>query len=199
MDPRIGPAAGGAADEAGIRDYVGRRVPYHGTAAHRNRAAAMTAEQIARRLGGARREGRNWRCICPLHGGRSLMLRDGCDKLLVKCWAGCEWRDVLAELRRLHLLDGAGGASPLPDDPEERLHRARRQAIARIIWGEARDARGTPVARYLKGRGITIAPARLVALGAALLAPGGTRRPAGDGGARRRAGRRAARHSPDLD
>jgi len=37
----------------------------------------MTAAEIAAALGDARREGRAWRCRCPLQGGRSLVLRDG--------------------------------------------------------------------------------------------------------------------------
>src|SRR5438874_1255118 len=35
---------------------------------------------------------------------------------------------------------------------------AARIAAARRIWGRAREASGTPVAAYLAGRGITIAP-----------------------------------------
>ena len=37
----------------------------------------MTAANIAAVLGDARPEGRAWRCRCPLHGWRSLTLRDG--------------------------------------------------------------------------------------------------------------------------
>jgi hypothetical protein len=37
----------------------------------------MSAAAIAAALGDARRDGRAWRCRCPLHGGRSLVLRDG--------------------------------------------------------------------------------------------------------------------------
>jgi hypothetical protein len=37
----------------------------------------MTAAEIAAALGGAHREGRNWRCRCSLHGGHSLTLHDG--------------------------------------------------------------------------------------------------------------------------
>jgi putative DNA primase/helicase len=72
----------------------------------------ITAADIAHPLGDARREGREWRCRCPLHGGRSLTLRDGeggC--VLVTCWGGCDRLDVLTELRRLKLLDGGA-----PDD-----------------------------------------------------------------------------------
>ena len=36
----------------------------------------MSAAMIAAALGDPRREGRAWRCRCPLHGGHSLVLRD---------------------------------------------------------------------------------------------------------------------------
>jgi putative DNA primase/helicase len=52
----------------------------------------MTAAAIATALGGAHREGRDWRCPCPLHGGWSLTLPDGREgRLFVRCWGGgCE-------------------------------------------------------------------------------------------------------------
>ena len=86
----------------------------------------MSAADIAVALGGARREGRGWRCRCPLHQGRSLTLRDGeggC--VLVTCWGGCDRLDVLAELRRRGLLDGQDVA---------------RTTRAFAIWHEARPA-----------------------------------------------------------
>ena len=61
----------------------------------------MSAADIAHTLGEARREGSGWRCRCPLHGGRSLVVRDGeRGRILVTCWGGCDRRDVLGELRR---------------------------------------------------------------------------------------------------
>lgn len=74
----------------------------------------MRAADIAKALGGATRSGRGWlaRCPAPGHGqGRgdrtpSLSLADGDGgKLLVHCHAGCDPRDVLAELRERNLLD----------------------------------------------------------------------------------------------
>jgi hypothetical protein len=63
-----------------------------------------TAAEIAAALEG-RREGRQWRCLCPIHGGRSLLVRDGdAGRILVFCHGGCETRDVLAELRRSGLI-----------------------------------------------------------------------------------------------
>lgn len=50
----------------------------------------MNAAAIAAALGDAQREGCAWRCRCPLHGGRSLLLRDGAAGcVLVTCWGGC--------------------------------------------------------------------------------------------------------------
>jgi hypothetical protein len=37
----------------------------------------MNAAAIAAALGDARRESRAWRCRCPLHRGRSLLISDG--------------------------------------------------------------------------------------------------------------------------
>jgi putative DNA primase/helicase len=121
----------------------------------------MTAAVIAAALGGARRERRDWRCRCPLHGGCSLSLRDGRNALLVKCWAGCDARDVLAELYLLRLLDipgnvaGGSAVSPIERTDDEL---ARRIEIARRMWSGAREARGSPVARYLASRSITSPP-----------------------------------------
>ena len=70
------------------------------------RGEDMNAAAIAAALGDARREGRGWRCRCPLHGGRSLVIGDGDNGLvLATCWAGCDRLDVLTELRRRGLLE----------------------------------------------------------------------------------------------
>jgi len=120
------------------------------------------AAACAAALGKARREGHNWRCICPLHGGQSLTVADGRNgRLLVRCWAGCEARDILAELRRMGLnagrCDGAR-AAPMPVRAAGRDDTARRSALARRLWDTAQDARGSPVTDYLARRGIIIPP-----------------------------------------
>jgi hypothetical protein len=57
------------------------------------------AHDIAVALGDARRESRAWRCRYPLHGGRSLTLRDGeTGRLFVACWGRCDRLDVIREL-----------------------------------------------------------------------------------------------------
>jgi putative DNA primase/helicase len=121
----------------------------------------MSAVEIARALGVALRSGGWWRCRCPLHDSRdaTLALRDGERGLIVKCFAGCDPRDVLVELHRRQLIAGPGApqrrAQAIPagartDDDAGRI------AAARRLWEAARDARGSPVVRYLAGRGITI-------------------------------------------
>jgi hypothetical protein len=126
----------------------------------------MSAGDIACALGDARREGREWRCRCPLHGGRSLFLRDGeDDRLLVNCFGGCDGRAVIVELHRLGLLTGHD-ARRHDDDHRRRDNRrdfnherdVLRIAQARQIWDETRPAQDSPVAVYLASRHITIPP-----------------------------------------
>src|SRR5262245_10351544 len=117
----------------------------------------MSAATTAAALGDARREGRDWRCRCPLHNGRSLTLRDGDGgRVLMTCWAGCDRLDVLAELRRRGLLDGRttdyAGASPRKSEREDAVRIVR----ALAIWREARPADGTIVQKYLRTRGILL-------------------------------------------
>jgi len=128
----------------------------------------MTATEIAAALGGARRSGQWWRCVCPVHGsrtGRSLTraLRDG-DRcgLIAVCHAGCSRADILTELRRRGLLEDAPhyGRCPAPaiDRTDDRDDPARRIALARRIWDGAQDALGTEVVQYLSGRTLDIEP-----------------------------------------
>lgn len=102
---------------------------------------SSTAEYIAIALDG-KRNGSGYMVYCPCHDDHtpSLSIRDGGNgKLLVHCFAGCDGTDVLAELRRLRLLDGyenkgtrnsrKHAAYSSSDDAErKRLERAR------IIW-----------------------------------------------------------------
>jgi putative DNA primase/helicase len=123
--------------------------------------AIVSAREVAAVLGDARQEGRGWRCRCPLHGGHSLVLRDGdAARLLITCWGGCDRLDVLAELGSRGLLDpidrGQGGAqstfNPKRDDD------ARRIAPVYEIWNAAFPALPSPIKRYFASRGITLPP-----------------------------------------
>ena len=79
---------------------------------------AMSADQIGHGLKG-KRNGTGWlvRCPCPNHGkGRgdrspSLSVADGDDgRLLLRFFTGCEFADILEELRHRGLVDGSGSS-----------------------------------------------------------------------------------------
>ena len=115
----------------------------------------VTAAETAHALGDARREGLGWRCRCPLHGGRSLTVRDGDGGLvLVTCWGGCDRLDVLAELRRRGLLDGRADFAPDIISPPRRDDDARRTARALDIWRDTERGAGTIAHQYLASREI---------------------------------------------
>lgn len=125
---------------------------------------AVTAEALAKALGG-RKAGTTWMARCPAHDDRapSLSIADGRDgKVLVRCHAGCDQRDVIAALRArgvwdvdarrpirfLHKPDRA----PLPETDSDDV---KRTEVALGIWRSARSAEGTPVENYLRSRGLT--------------------------------------------
>jgi putative DNA primase/helicase len=119
----------------------------------------MSAAEIAHALGDSRRDGRGWRCRCPLHNGRSLTLCDGDDGcVLVTCWGGCDRLHVIAELRRRGLLGrrairhGARAARRSNKDDGARTVRALG------VWRESRQTVGTRAEQYLISRGLHLPP-----------------------------------------
>jgi putative DNA primase/helicase len=138
----------------------------------------MTASEIAAALGGVHRRGPWWRCRCPVHGshGATLALRDGERGLIIKCFADCDPRDVLTDLRQRGLFPGAIDRRPTPTATrtDARDDTARRIAVARRIWNAAHDARRSPVASYLAGRGITVNPPPSLCWAPVLRRPDGT-------------------------
>jgi hypothetical protein len=124
----------------------------------------MNAAEIAQNLGGARAEGKEWRCDCPLCNHHNLTLCDNGGHLRVTCFNGCTGKDVVAELRRRGLYDrqnGNGGAEQ-PDVETQAEHEARAASAnakrqARIdnaldIWRNSVPATNTMVATYLASR-----------------------------------------------
>jgi putative DNA primase/helicase len=126
-----------------------------------------SAAEIARGLGGrASADGFLCRCPVPSHGqGRgdrspSLLVKDGTDAVLLKCFAGCDVKDILAELRK------RGAVGPA----DEERDRDRREVVERPpehnpdpkaleLWNGGRPiAGGGEQARFLAARGLTIAP-----------------------------------------
>ena len=122
----------------------------------------MSAEQIARALGGSTRNGRGWvaRCCCHEDRRPSLSLRDGDDgKLLVFCFAGCDPRDILAELRRCGLLDDRRRdfrPTRKASLPRKRAdsRKDRHSEFAAQIWRESVHPSGTLAEKYLNGRNL---------------------------------------------
>ena len=134
----------------------------------------MRARGAAFALGKAVRAGRDWLCMCPLHGGVSLSLCDGRNgALLAYCFAGCDGREVWQELRDRGLIgDDVERDQPTERRDEQQQREAaaekaeqermrRRIEQARALYRRG-DARRTLVETYLRSRGITIPVPRVL-------------------------------------
>jgi hypothetical protein len=121
----------------------------------------IDARSITKALGG-RWCGSYGLARCPTHDDRSPSLKvrndarkyDGID---VVCFAGCDWQNVKAELRRQNLLDGVADArrslprSPSPMAPSADQDHAKRQLDkARWLWQRRKPMAGSPAERYLR-------------------------------------------------
>jgi hypothetical protein len=126
-------------------------------------------DAIARALHGRRQPDGGWLCRCPVpshgqgHGDRSpsLSLRQGDARLLLHCFAGCDARDVLAELERRGLLDKPTyeGRSNKPSAkvltlPSAASHEPDPEAES--LWRSSTPIPGTLAADYLAGRGLAL-------------------------------------------
>jgi hypothetical protein len=127
------------------------------------------ARTIAAALGGKRASNGGFICHCPVPGhGRgagdrnpSLLVSEGERAVLVKCFGGCDSRDVLDELRRRGLIERRDSApstrepsraSPVAVDQRERDQHRK----AAWLWSQCQPIGGTPAERYLREiRGIT--------------------------------------------
>lgn len=127
----------------------------------------MTAETIARALGG-HRAGSTWMARCPSHDDShpSLAISSGRHgKVLVRCHAGCDQRDVITALMERGLWDATHkrhsgivrrdrrnlGREP---DPASML----RTEAALAIWRASQDIAGSLVETYLRSRGLALSP-----------------------------------------
>jgi putative DNA primase/helicase len=124
------------------------------------------AASIAKALKGRHcADGYLCRCPLPSHGrGRgdhnpSLLVKDGDTAPLFKCFAGCEPKDILSELRQRGLADVG---RPRDDDLGRRRDRPPKHdpdPAALTIWHDASPMTGHHQAgRFLAARGITLAP-----------------------------------------
>jgi putative DNA primase/helicase len=117
-----------------------------------------------------RRNGSGWlvRCPCPNHGkGRgdmspSLSVADGDEgRLLLRCFAGCEFVDILDELKHRGLIDSEH-AVPLKN---RKMLQVATPLVADVgalaIWQATIEAQETVVDEYLNRRGIYLRPPML--------------------------------------
>lgn len=137
----------------------------------------MSAEAIARTLGG-HKAGGSWMARCPAHEDRepSLAIRDGDQgRVLVRCHAGCEQRDVIAILRHRGLWSGstfvARPSAAVPSNTTEALERS---AAAIRLWEGCRGVAGTIVETYLATRGLVVPAAADLRFHPGLKHPRGT-------------------------
>ena len=117
----------------------------------------MTAADLASALEG-KKEGCEWRCRCPLHGGRSLCVTDRDGKLLLVCRAGCSQPEVIQALRTMGLWGNVAcfEISPPPPAPAP-PNQDRRADRATKMWSEAHPiTSGDPVHHYLGNRSIRL-------------------------------------------
>jgi putative DNA primase/helicase len=141
----------------------------------------MTAEEIANVLRG-RKSGNGFKACCPAHEDHqpSLSIHQGRDgRVLVRCHAGCEQRQVISALESRGLWDrhgqqSSGCSAPTFVSRQDLYHEdAARTERALSIWKSAAPAEGTPVKTYLASRGITIAPPPSLRFHAGLKHPSG--------------------------
>jgi putative DNA primase/helicase len=147
----------------------------------------MTAEAVAKALGG-RKAGAVWMARCPAHDDRapSLAIADAKNgKVLVRCHAGCDQRDVIAALR----ARGAWGSARQSADQsfrkadrqipaESNRDALKRTEAALTIWRASHPAEETPVETYLRSRGIAILVPPAIRFHAGLKHPSGAVWPA---------------------
>ena len=108
----------------------------------------MDASMIADALGG-KKFGAGYRCKCPLHEGKSdnsLAVRDGDGTILLHCFGGCQFIDLVAELRSRGLWPDS-----TPEQKQEWLQR-KREAEAEsgktwLVIAESAVARGDSISR----------------------------------------------------
>ena len=120
----------------------------------------MSLSAIVRALGGdLYAGGRRANVPGPGHSrdDRSVSLLLEGRRVIVHCFAGDDWRDVLADLRARGLVDAAGGltgGAGIPRPLAEPPNRAASRAIALSLWAEAGPTAGTLSARHAQLRGV---------------------------------------------
>ena len=116
----------------------------------------MTPQDLVDALEG-KREGREWRCRCPVHGGKSLSITERNGRLLLTCRAGCPQGEVISALKRLGLWGSVTSYEAQPPAPEPMNDTERKADRASDLWNESLPITpGDPVHVYLRNRGIVL-------------------------------------------
>ncbi|EAU47593.1 DUF7146 domain-containing protein [Salipiger bermudensis] len=115
----------------------------------------MTAQDLTKALGG------RWHryyglAFCPAHDNRNtpaLSIATGEDgRLLLKCFAGCAYRDIAKALEARDYIDRAHPQVPKTERPAKTSERRGKQA--RRVWDAATSIHKTLAENYLRRRGI---------------------------------------------
>ena len=132
---------------------------------------SVTAEVMAQALGG-RRAGSAWMARCPAHDDHvpSLAIDERSDGTVLVCGhAGCSQHAVINALTARGLWPGVSGRSlaQVPVPPRQRTDREPPPSRTRIgaamsIWHRSEPAAGTLVETYLRTRGITRPPPKVL-------------------------------------
>jgi DNA primase len=117
------------------------------------------AASIVAALGGRwRGNGGMVRCPCHDDTSPSLSIRDGDEtgRIIVTCFAGCDRSDIIAELRRMGVLETPERVTQLVSPRPRSAPDHKPDPDATAIWKGGQVAHpDSVVARYLQGRGIT--------------------------------------------
>lgn len=118
----------------------------------------MNAAGLARALG-FKRSGNQWAGCCVAHDDKnpSMIIYEGRNgSVQVRCLAGCSSGEIVDVLRERGLWGGqnSGAISDTPQLASHKVDPDRHRLAALRIWEDALAPEGTPVQRYLAGRGL---------------------------------------------
>lgn len=101
------------------------------------------------------RSGRQWKCKCVAHEDRSpsMLIFDGRSAVQVRCLAGCDQRDLIAELKRRGLWE-AGANERCQAVATNASHETIMRDRARSLFDQSVLCHGTLAQRYLESREI---------------------------------------------
>lgn len=110
------------------------------------------ADRLTRALGGTWHGSSGMAC-CPAHDDRSssLSISPGRTTILLHCFAGCEFIDIIRAARGSGALRGTSKSSDRADRPAPNTDYA---PLARKIWADAGSLSGTRGERYMLARGV---------------------------------------------